>query len=540
MKSLNLSFRKLKNGLCLLALMLVIQGLLVYTLHSRQKVRLSQGTELQAGYNALLKTQTLFFGRLIQGANKYTNAAADKVSFHQESELKYKEIEKDLDEWSEKGLDNALLSKGIIDEEKRRVDTLAKALSLISEKKPKEARSLVNLEKDLLLAHNLTSAYINESVAGDCKNLDKYLLVSYTGALFLVVPFFVLIVFSLGKMNALMTDDALALIEFTENVNNGGSTVFSGKCRLEEMTQLRTVMEEMILKLKNRHMLNTDEVDRTRESNQQLEKAVEKGRQDVGVADELLSRKNEELEQILYAASHDLRTPLIGIQGFSQELQYLCEMLMDAIKESGVEVENNAKLKEILEKDIPNSVNFIIKGSNKMDSMIQGLLRVSRVGLEELSCEKVDMDELLKHIVDVLSFQAQSASAMILVDPLEVCYGDRQKLEQVFTNLIANAIKYRDSQRNCEIRISCEKTDNKTVYKVKDNGVGISPEALENVFKTFFRADERSGEGQGLGLTIANRIVEKHRGIISVESEEGKGTVFEIIIPNNEEGKSEL
>ena len=84
-------------------------------------------------------------------------------------------------------------------------------------------------------------------------------------------------------------------------------------------------------------------------------------------------------------------------------------------------------------------------------------------------------------------------------------------------------------------RISCESDEEKVTYRVKDNGVGIAAEALENIFKTFFRADEHNAEGQGLGLTIANRIVEKHLGTINVESQLGQGSVFEIIIPKNKE-----
>ena len=230
-----------------------------------------------------------------------------------------------------------------------------------------------------------------------------------------------------------------------------------------------------------------------------------------------------------------MRTPLIGVQGFSQELQYLCDTLKEEISNSGVTLEEGAKLQEILDSDIPNSVNYIINGSNKMDTMIQGLLRISRVGLEDLNIELIDMGEFVRQIVDGLSFQAQSANAMILTDELENCFGDKAKLEQVFTNLIVNAIKYRKVDGSCEINISCEKKADEIKYIIADNGRGISEENLNKIFNTFFRIDTEEGTGEGLGLTIANRIIEKHGGNLHVESTEGEGSRFIISLPIRKE-----
>ncbi|NQZ56863.1 MAG: HAMP domain-containing histidine kinase, partial [Lentisphaeraceae bacterium] len=363
------------------------------------------------------------------------------------------------------------------------------------------------------------------------QSVDSYLVLSLGGFLVMTLPVFFMSYMSLEKTHSLMRKDVLELINLTNFVKQPHIDEFKKKgCRLDEMSVLYKSIEDLVSILKNRHMLSEDDFARTKQSNQELEQVVKRSQDDVSMTNDLLSRKNMELEQILYAASHDLRTPLIGVQGFSQELQYLCEMLMDELKEMGVSVNSSEKLSEILQNDIPNSVRFIIQGSNKMDSMIQGLLRVSRVGLEKISTEAVDMDEMLKQIVDCLSFQAQSANAMILVDVLEPCVCDKEKLEQVFTNLIANAIKYRHEDRSCEIRVSCETHEKEIHYLVSDNGIGINENNLENVFKTFFRVDAGNSDGEGLGLTIANRIVEKHGGRLTVEAQK-EGCLFKVIIP---------
>jgi signal transduction histidine kinase len=188
-------------------------------------------------------------------------------------------------------------------------------------------------------------------------------------------------------------------------------------------------------------------------------------------------------------------------------------------------------LRDIIKQDIPNSVEFILKGSNKMDTMIQGLLRISRVGLEDFKFASVNMDELLRQIVDGLSFQAQSANALITVEGLQSCDADKEKIEQVFTNLIANAIKYRNPEVTCEIKISCQDKGETLCFDIKDNGLGISEENLKNIYKTFYRVSSNDANGEGLGLTIANRIVERHGGKLEVSSKLGEGSCFSVNLP---------
>ena len=153
--------------------------------------------------------------------------------------------------------------------------------------------------------------------------------------------------------------------------------------------------EEMQLEINNRDRLLQIESDKVRDFNKSLEAKVDERNAEIQRQNDLLERKNEELEQILYAASHDLRTPLIGIQGFSQELQYLCETLQTEIAELDLEEDVAERLNVMIAGEVPDALKFIMSGSSKMESMIQGLLRVSRLGLQDLELKPVEMPKIL-------------------------------------------------------------------------------------------------------------------------------------------------
>ena len=457
MKGINEHFIKIKGVFTLLAILLVVHVVLICVLHNQQKSIFEIGYELRDKYSDYQKERDVLVKRLLVVAENASSNPRDNEKNLKESLGILENLETDFSKWSLKASSSSLLSQSILNEEKRSLANVRNAWSLLRQNKFDKGQGLILLEVGMARTHHKTTSYLTKAMAQEAKSVDSYLVLSLGGFLVMTLPVFFMSYMSLEKTHSLMRKDVLELINLTNFVKQPHIDEFKKKgCRLDEMSVLYKSIEDLVSILKNRHMLSEDDFARTKQSNQELEQVVKRSQDDVSMTNDLLSRKNMELEQILYAASHDLRTPLIGVQGFSQELQYLCEMLMDELKEMGVSVSSSEKLTEILQNDIPNSVRFIIQGSNKMDSMIQGLLRVSRVGLEKISTEAVDMDEMLKQIVDCLSFQAQSANAMILVDVLEPCVCDKEKLEQVFTNLIANAIKYRHKERSCEIRVSSE------------------------------------------------------------------------------------
>jgi PAS domain S-box-containing protein len=246
-----------------------------------------------------------------------------------------------------------------------------------------------------------------------------------------------------------------------------------------------------------------------------------------------LERKNRDLESMVYIASHDLRSPLVNVQGFSASLRKYVGQIVQILGKDSSLGELRAEITPILTERIPKALGFIESSSSKMDSLINGLLRLSRIGRAQFQPELLDMERLIQAISDTSAFQIEKVGARIIVQsPLLDCRADRQQLSQVFSNLIDNAIKYRDKDRPLIISISSRAEGKRVIYTVADNGIGISAENIDKVWELFRRLEiDDTVQGEGLGLTIARRIVERHNGRIWVESEEYSGSRFHVELP---------
>ncbi len=247
-----------------------------------------------------------------------------------------------------------------------------------------------------------------------------------------------------------------------------------------------------------------------------------------------LEEKNKELETIVYTVSHDLRSPLVNVQGFSKQLNRACEKIQAAAAGARDGLVPAADLKQPVEVAIPQALRFINAGVNRMEMLLAGLLRYSRLGRVALTIRPLDMDALLAEIVTAMSFQLGEAKAEVRVDPLPGCLGDSVQTNQVFSNLIDNALKYRDPARPLRLTVSGRIEAGQAVYVVADNGIGIAPEHQGKAFEIFHRLNPEAGAGEGLGLTIAQRVLERQRGRIWVESREGEGSTFFVSLPSGE------
>lgn len=244
-----------------------------------------------------------------------------------------------------------------------------------------------------------------------------------------------------------------------------------------------------------------------------------------------LAEKNKEMETIVYTVSHDLRSPLVNVQGFGRQLTRACEKLTVAVagaKDGAVPV---ADLKPTVEAAIPQALRFINAGVNKMDSLLTGLLHYSRLGRVALTIRPLDMNAQLAEILAAMKFQLDEARAEVNVATLPACMGDAAHTGRVFANLLDNALKYRSPGRPLRVTITGRVEQGQAIYDVADNGIGIAPEHQGKIFEIFHRLDPQSTGGEGLGLTIAQRVLERQRGRIWVESSVESGSTFHVSLP---------
>ena len=247
-------------------------------------------------------------------------------------------------------------------------------------------------------------------------------------------------------------------------------------------------------------------------------------------AEQIIETKNKELEQIVYVASHDLRSPLVNVDGYGRELQYLVEELRVALGETGAaELDVNAA-KAVLP-EMTDALRHIRNSTAQMDALLKGLLRLSRLGRSALCVEALEMNELMAHIVSSFEFQIRSAGIALEIGELPACQGDAVQVAQIFSNLLGNAVKYVDRQRSGFIRISGGAELGSSVYCVEDNGIGIAPEHQNKIFELFHRLNPAETEGEGLGLTIVRQLVSRLGGEIRLESQPGEGSRFFVTLP---------
>ncbi len=248
-----------------------------------------------------------------------------------------------------------------------------------------------------------------------------------------------------------------------------------------------------------------------------------------------LQSMNTELESIVNISSHDLRSPLLNIQGFAQELTTDCRELVDIIRTTQVPPDVEPKLASIIQQDIPQALQYITLSAARMDSLLKGLLKLSRLGRAALNIEPLEMNRLIDEIVKTMQYRITQQQVEISTGRLPPCLGDEAQITQVFGNLLDNALKYLDEKKTGQISVSAKVEGNFSIYCVQDNGTGIPPRDHSRIFEIFHRLDSAEAvSGEGLGLTIVKRIVERHNGTVRVESECGKGSSFYITLPHPE------
>jgi len=244
-----------------------------------------------------------------------------------------------------------------------------------------------------------------------------------------------------------------------------------------------------------------------------LREERERAQRELAQKVEELARSNRELEQFAYVASHDLQEPLRMVAAYTQIL--------------------GEKYRGKLDEQADKYIYYAVDGAKRMQTLIQDLLAFSRAGRgteRSLTDGRVAVEQALSNLTAAI----RESHAEVKFDHLPVVLANHSLLVQLFQNLIGNAIKFRGIDTPL-IQIAAEQETGQWIFTVADNGIGMAPEYLEDVFIIFKRLHTREEyPGNGIGLSICRKIVEQHGGRISVTSQEGQGSTFRFTLPATE------
>ena len=278
-----------------------------------------------------------------------------------------------------------------------------------------------------------------------------------------------------------------------------------------------------------------------RDNNLNLETTVDERTAD-------LREANDEIQRFAYIVSHDLRSPLVNIMGFTSELEELRGDIFRRIatlartQSTAPQSPENATdtAEPVLEgpdkqlsEDFTEALGFIKSSIAKMDRLISAILNLTREGRREFDPVQIDTKELIEAVVTTMAHQASEAEARIQVAPLPNIVSDRLALEQIFGNLIDNALKYLKTGVPGEISVRGRTKLGFAIFEVSDNGRGIDPKDHQRIFDLFRRAGTQDKPGQGIGLAHVRALVRRLGGTMSVASELNQGSTFTITLPIN-------
>ena len=225
-----------------------------------------------------------------------------------------------------------------------------------------------------------------------------------------------------------------------------------------------------------------------------------------------LNFTNRELEAFSYSVSHDLHTPLRALNGYASIL-----------------IEDYSG---VLDSEGKRMLNAIVDQSKKMGCLIDDLLSFSRINMNEIKISAIDMHSLAINVYNELNTDSDKEKIDFQISDIDVTYGDASMIKQIWVNLISNAIKYTSKIAKPAIEIGSSNAETETIFYIKDNGAGFDMEYYDKLFGVFKRLHStRQFEGNGVGLAIVHRIVQRHQGRVWAESEINKGATFYFALP---------
>jgi signal transduction histidine kinase len=248
-----------------------------------------------------------------------------------------------------------------------------------------------------------------------------------------------------------------------------------------------------------------------------------------------LTRANEEIQRFAYIVSHDLRSPLVNVMGFTSELEAAMKPLRALVKwieERDTEGRLPAEVKTAVDADIPEAIGFIRSSTRKMDGLIGAILKLSREGRRILRPERLAMEPLVETLITTIQHRLNEVEGEAVVSGvLPDIVSDRLAVEQVIGNLLDNAVKYRSPNRPLRIAVSGSASGARVTIEVADNGRGVDPKDHERIFELFRRSGAQTQVGEGIGLAHVRALAHRLGGTVTCTSALDQGAVFRLSLP---------
>ncbi|MDP9108625.1 MAG: ATP-binding protein, partial [Pseudomonadota bacterium] len=251
-------------------------------------------------------------------------------------------------------------------------------------------------------------------------------------------------------------------------------------------------------------------------------------------ANQHLRQQTLDNDMFVFSVSHDLRSPLVNMQGFSKELAHATSELSALLQEPELTPPIRQRMRDILRDDMQEALHFLQTAVLRTANIIDALLRLSRAGRLEYHLQPVDVASVVQRVIDAMQLTIRERGAQIIVHTLPPAWGDPTAVEQIFANLIGNAVNYLDPARPGRIEIGCLPGADETrlhTYTVNDNGLGIPAAYQAKAFGAFQRFHAERAKGEGVGLALVLRVVERQGGRVWFESTEAVGSTFFVALP---------
>ena len=329
---------------------------------------------------------------------------------------------------------------------------------------------------------------------------------------------------NIGSRLSVLTDNAERMAS-----NHPLAAMVSGN---DEISRLDTVLHQTSLRLSETERVATD-----------YRRELEERAAELAGANTQLRQQTLDNDMFVYSVSHDLRSPLVNMQGFSKEIEHASDDLRNTIDEAKIDAPARERMQLILNTDMNESLRFLQNAVARTANIIDALLRLSRAGKLDYQHQPVEVAPIVHRVIDAMQNTIRARKAQLTVLPLPPAMGDATAIDQIFGNLIGNAVHYLDPQRAGHVEVGCIDTllqplqqqphpaTNYHTYYVKDNGLGIPVAYRAKTFTAFQRFHTESAAGEGIGLALVLRVVERQGGRIWFDSEEGIGTTFFVALP---------